>query len=134
AFSGKETNGLFVAAGDVNADGRADLIVGTDTGGKGLVQVFSGRVGSRLGGPIGFADGSGGVRVAAGDVNGDHRADIIAAAGPGTAPRVCVYDAVTRKEFFDFFGAEEHERMGLFVSAGDVNGDGRADILVGSDA
>jgi glycosyl hydrolase family 99/VCBS repeat protein len=41
------------------------------------------------------ASATGGVRVAAGDVTGDHQADLVAATGPGSTPRVAVLDART---------------------------------------
>src|SRR5262249_43998601 len=72
------TGGVFVASGDVNGDGLADLIVGADAGAPGgHVKVFSGRDGSLLMSFLAFPGFIGGVRVAAGDVNGDGHADII---------------------------------------------------------
>ena len=82
------TGGVFVAAGDINADGFADVIVGADAGGGPQVAVFSGKDGSLLQSFYALSPSfSGGVRVAAGDVNGDGRTDIVAAAGPGVCRR-----------------------------------------------
>ena len=82
------TGGVFVAAGDVNGDGCADIVTGAGAGGGPHVRVFDGRTGTETHGFFAFAPAfTGGVRVAAGDVNGDGHAEIIIGAGPGGAAR-----------------------------------------------
>jgi hypothetical protein len=76
---------------------------------------------------------TGGVRVAAGDFNGDAVPDVIAATGPGTVTRVRVIDPVTQKILFDVQPFESSFTGGVYVSAGDLNGDGTADIVVSPD-
>src|SRR5262249_46212594 len=73
--------------------------------------------------------GPNGVRVAAGDVNGDGRADIITGAGPGGTPLVTVVDGVSGKEIWNFFADDDTPVGGVYVSAGDLNGDGKADLI-----
>ena len=133
-FASNFTLGIYVAGGDINGDGHADIIVGTGdgTGSSPMVKVFSGADGSTvLENFFAFNTSfSGGVRVAAGDVNGDGRADIIAGTGPGSS-LVTVFsgqDLSILKSFLAFPGFTG----GVFVAAGDVNGDGRDDILVGA--
>src|SRR5262249_51470211 len=48
AFDPGFTGGLFVAAGDLNSDGQADIVVGADAGGGPRVTVFSGKDGAVL--------------------------------------------------------------------------------------
>jgi trimeric autotransporter adhesin len=125
--------GVFVATGDVNGDGFDDIITGTDSGAMGHVKVFDGRTGAELRSffayPAGF---TGGVRVAAGDINGDGFADIITGAGPGGGPHVKAFDGRTLAEMRSFFAYTATFSGGVFVAAGDVDGDGRADIITGS--
>ncbi|MFX5587153.1 VCBS repeat-containing protein, partial [Acinetobacter baumannii] len=67
-----------------------------------------------------------GVRVAAADLNGTGKANIIASLGSGPAAEVRVFDS-TGKMISDFkpFGAFTG---GASVAVGDVNGDGVPDI------
>jgi hypothetical protein len=126
---------VFVASGDVNGDGKADIVVGADAGGAPHVKVFDGATGAEIRSFFAFDPGFlGGVRVAAGDVNGDGKADIITGAGPGTLSHVKVFDGLTGAEIHSFFAFTPSFTGGVFVAAGDVNGDGKADIVVSADA
>jgi hypothetical protein len=155
--------GISVAgAGDVNGDGFADVIVGSESYGAG--QSNEGAAFIFHGGASGIADGNpgtaatqleanqayalfGGSVASAGDVNGDGYADVIVGAR--------LYDAGTIDEgaAFVFLGGatgvadgdpasaaaqlesnQGSSRFGSSVAgAGDVNGDGYADVLVGAD-
>jgi hypothetical protein len=130
AYAPGQTDGAFVAAGDVNADGHADIITGTDVGAKPLVKVFSGLDDSLLGSFISDPTaGPNGVRVAAGDVTASGHADIVTGAGPGGVPRVTVVDGQTFKPIYNFFPFNEDCTSGVYVSAGNLLGDGHADIV-----
>jgi hypothetical protein len=64
---------------------------------------------------------------------------VVVAAGFGGGPRVAVFDGTTvgagltpTRLFQDFFVFEQALRNGAFVSVGDVNGDGRGDLVAGA--
>jgi hypothetical protein len=140
--------GHFLAAGDLSGDGRDEIVVGNPFG-TGRVYVFSeatdppempvavledpeGRTGSFLGYPV-----------VIGDVNADGHDDVIAGApqldvdGQTDAGGVLVFlggdplDAVC-----DFVLQAPQPEAGAWfgrsVAAGDVNGDGLDDIIVGA--
>lgn len=129
------TGGVFVAAGDVNGDGAADIVTGAGAGGGPHVRVFSGTSGAELRNFFPFPQGfTGGVRVAAGDVNGDGRADLVTAAGAGGGPHVKVFDGRSGAVLHDFQPYASGFSGGVYVAAGDVNADGLADVVTGSGA
>jgi len=140
SFESTFTGGAFVSAGDIDRDGFADIIVSADTGGGPRVRVFSGRDGSVRADFLGIADPNfrGGARTAVADVNGDGTLDLLVAAGAGGGPRVAGFDGRTvriggtpARVFADFFVFEETLRDGVFLTGGDLNGDGFAEVIVG---
>jgi uncharacterized repeat protein (TIGR01451 family) len=140
-------------AGDVNGDGFSDVIVGADyydngETDEGVAFVFLGSPAGLSASPIWRAEGNQssarfGYSVAsAGDVNGDGYGDVIVGApwydnDQGDEGRAYVYlgsPAGTLASPIWF--AESHQSSAVFgysvAGAGDVNGDGYGDVLVGS--
>jgi uncharacterized delta-60 repeat protein len=134
AYNSGFTGGISVAVGDVNGDGVVDIITGAGQGGGPHVRVFSGSDGRVLQEFFAFETAfRGGVNVAAGDFNGDGRADIITSAS-AAAPRVRVYNAVNRAILRDFMAYANNFLGGVSVAAADINNDGLVDIVTGAGA
>ena len=135
--------GTLASAGDVNGDGYPDLVVGEATGNNAYVYLggasgLSTTPATTLTGPAGSLYFGASV-ASAGDVNGDGYADVVvgdfgatsyegiayvylgSASGLSTAPAT----TIPRPGASGHFGAS-------VASAGDVNGDGYADVLVGA--
>lgn len=135
AFDPSFSSGVYVAAGDINNDGFDDIVTGAGAGGGPHVRVFDGSSQAELSSFFAYSTGfTGGVRVAAGDVNNDGYDDIITGAGSGAGGHVKVFDGSTGLETQSFLAFTPSFTGGIFVAAGDVNNDGFADIITGADA
>lgn len=132
-LAGDELGYAVGGAGDVDGDGRADVIVGAPNAlanDRGRVQVFSGADGSVLLAVKGSAPGERlGLSVSgAGDVDADGHDDLIMSSYEGRVPVVSGADGSVLAEL-----QSAPESYPSSVSgAGDVDGDGFADVIVGS--
>jgi hypothetical protein len=128
--------GLFVACGDLDGDGDPEIVLGVDAGGGPHVRIL--RLDRSVFDEFMAYDPAfrGGIRVAVGDVTGDGRADLLLGAGPGGGPhvRVVTYAGGARQERAGAMVYDIGFRQGVFVAAGDVTGDGVAEIVTSADA
>jgi cyclophilin family peptidyl-prolyl cis-trans isomerase len=122
-----------VATADINGDGFQDQIIGAGPGGAPIVRVFSGKNGQMIREFNAFgADFRGGVNVAAGDLNGDGRADIVVGAGAGGTPHVRAFDGVTGVVLADFLAYTRHFRGGVRVATANIAGSNAHEIITGA--
>ena len=137
-FESRFTGGVFVAAGDITGDGKADLAIAAGTGGGPRVRVFGGASLGQLADFFTIEDANfrGGVRPALADFTGDGRADLVVAAGIGGGPRVAAYNGVSLKAntvpekiVADFFVGIPAFSDGAYLATGDTNGDGIPDLV-----
>ncbi len=151
---GGYTGVVSVALGDVNADGVPDII----TSAKGIVRVYDGASavvpGVNFGVPStwttrlvaangrttpilyqfgGIPGYTGALNIASGDVNGDGYSDIVVGTQPGFPGRAAVYSGVNGTiigGILSPFGTSF--TGGITVAAGDVTGDGPAEVILGT--
>ncbi|MBX7103626.1 MAG: hypothetical protein K1X57_06070 [Gemmataceae bacterium] len=133
AYDASFRGGVFVAAGDVNFDGIADIITGAGYGGGPHVRVFDGNDARMVQEFFAYSPSfQGGVSVAVGDVTGDGVGDIVTGAGRSGGPHVRAFSGANLSLVRDFFAYDASFRGGVFVAASDVTGDGVADIVTGA--
>jgi autotransporter-associated beta strand protein len=132
--------GVYVTAGDIDGDGADEVVITPDEGGGPRVVAYSGLTFQPFISYFGIQDPNfrGGARAAVGDLNGDGYADIAVSAGFNGGPRISLWDgkALTNHQFknltSDFFAYDQSLRNGAYVAIGDVDGDGKGDLITGA--
>jgi hypothetical protein len=132
AYSTNFWGGINVASADINGDGKADIITAPASNGVPLVNVYDGASGRLIRSFYAYSPAfHGGATVAAADVNDDGHADIITGTGFGGVPLVNIFSGANNTLLGNFYAFDPRFRGGLVLAAGDMEGNGHADIAVG---
>ena len=131
--------GANTAVGDIDGDGRADIVAGFGATGKNpaIVAAYTAE-GALIAGSKFTAFGTmNGANVAAADFDGDGKAEIVAGAGTGSKnlPHVIIFSYVSATVMetgvnFEAFGT----RGGVNVAAGDIDGDDVPELITAAGA
>lgn len=131
AYPYKAQQSARIAIGDVTGDGIGDVIVGYGPGNQKKVRVFS-QTGTLLGevAPFDIVKKEG-IDVAAGDTNGDGVDEIIVTTRASKNTTIAVVTTFAGERLARFNVSAKNYRSGANVAAGDVNGDGKDEVIVG---
>ena len=127
------TGGGFVACGDLDRDGRSEVIVTSGAGTVSRMVVLAGETGQPLMTRRLFHRSFlGGATVATSDVDGDRRFEIIVGAGTGGHGQVLVIGSRTLKVRNSFRAFGPRFDGSVEVAGGNVLGNDEGEIIVGS--
>lgn len=134
AYAKNVRTGIRVAVGDLDGDGKDEIIVGTGTGAGTHVRTFSSTGVAKFTPGFFVYDKSDrtGIKVAAGDVNGDGKDEIITGSGNGRIAEVKVYTAYG-KELSHFRPYGNTFNKGIKIASGDIDADGISEIITGTE-
>ncbi|MFA6198272.1 MAG: S8 family serine peptidase [Patescibacteria group bacterium] len=139
AYATTFRGGVSVTTGDLDGDGKAEIITAPLSAGGPQLRVFGYRNGSFrpvIQGLMAYADSfRGGVTLGTGDINGDGLDEIITGIAGGGGPQVRVFGrksngiiGLINPGFMAFAG---DFRGGIVITATDLDGDGIQEIVAG---
>jgi len=131
AFDPKFRGGVNLAAGDVDNDGREEIIASPAQDNFPFIRIFDNR-GIMKEQFFAFnRNFRGGVKIALSDLNSDGIKEILVAPASGGGPQVKILDNLGRTRL-QFFAFDPKFRGGVNLAAGDVDNDGEEEIIVGA--
>ncbi len=130
AFPANYKKGVSVAVGNVNGSGEKEIIAGLAKD-RSLVRIYSNTGKAVSNNFYAFGAGfKGGINLAAGDINGDGKDEIIVGAGTGK-PEIRLFNDKT-KQLKSFLGGNVRGKNGIKVTVADVDNNGMAEIIAES--
>lgn len=123
-------SGYNVSVADSNGDGKEEIVFSQNRSNS-TVKIFDFR-GVLVNSFVAIHPAYGeGINLAAGDINGDNRAEIIVSSRTDNEPLVKIFD-INGAEQKEFFAYSRYFRGGVNLGLGDINQDGRFDIITGA--
>lgn len=131
AFEESFHGGVSVATADIDNDDRDEIVVGPLSGKSAQIKIFDQWGTEQTSSFVAFGeDFTGGVSLAAGDIDFDNQDEIFVGAGEGGGPQVRIFESDGTVKPFQFFAFSEDYHGGVSVAGGDVDLDGKAEIGV----
>jgi hypothetical protein len=131
AFEPGDRHGIFVATGDINADGVDEILVTQDAGGIGQIRIFN-RYGHLKGAYFPFGRTGLPLRVATGNMDEDPEAEILSVQSTYSDGRILIHNGNGR--YAGSLTAFNTNVNALSLSTEDLNADGLDEIIVASGA
>lgn len=132
AYDGNFRGGVSIAYGDIDGDGRDEIITGAGPGGGPHIRAFE-EDGTEIANFFPFhPDFRGGIRVAVGDVDYDGHDEIAVSQSSNGQAWVKVYNVDRDRTIIGEWNAFDHVECGADVAMGDVDNDGADEVIVGA--
>jgi hypothetical protein len=124
AYKDAYPGGSQIIVSDIDNNGAKETLVNYD----GLISIYkNGRLYKKFEPYDNKFQGE--ISVAIADLNGDGTKEIITGAGPGGGPHVRVFSKDGKPLIGGFFAYDREFKGGVSLSVGDVNGDGKGEII-----
>lgn len=128
AYRNTLKSGIDIAVGDINNDGKKEIITAPGANTDPVIKVFDYKGKKVTPDILAFPKNfNRGISVATGDINSDSKDEIIVTTNSGQAPYIEIFDFQTRK-IGQFLIFDKNFRGGVNIAAGDMNNDSYDEI------
>lgn len=130
-YASRDQGGVSVAVANVDGGPASEIVTAIRRFGRSLVKVYKGDGSNRIVGQFeGWPESvQGGFNVSGGDVDNDGVDEVLVSLASGGGPQVRAFEAHGQPLSLNFFPYEQSFRGGVFTGVGDVDGDGREEIV-----